>query len=84
MKERRQEKIERVSANIIRTIDEYIDSAGTETESEKLAITMSALTRILTAMAASVGMPPEIVTAAVMAEMEAVLEAMADDNETKH
>jgi hypothetical protein len=45
---------------------------------------MSALVKVLSAMAAAVGMPPEAVTEVIKAEMDEVFAAIVDNNETKH
>jgi hypothetical protein len=60
-----------------------MDSHNGQKEAEKLAVTMSALTKVLATMAASMGMPQEIVIEAIKADMELAHEAMAED-ETKH
>lgn len=83
MSEQNDRQIQMVCISLIRTLDKYMDSHNGQKEAEKLAVTMSALTKILATMAASMGMPQEIVIEAIKADMELAHESMAQD-ETKH
>jgi hypothetical protein len=83
MTEQNDRHIQVVCISLIRTLDKYMDSHNGQKEAEKLAVTMSALTKVLATMAASMGMPQEIVIEAIKADMELAHEAMAED-ETKH
>lgn len=75
-------KIQRMCVKIVRTLDDYMDNNG-DKEGVKLAVVMSAMTRILATMAASLGMPQEMVIAALIADMESAHESMVED-EVKH
>lgn len=75
-------KIQRMCIRIVRTLDDYMDNDG-DKEGVKLAVVMSAMTRILATMAASLGMPQEMVIEAIKADMESAYESMAQD-EVKH
>ena len=83
MTEQHDKQIKLLSVRLIHTLDGYMDNHDGQKESEKLAVTMSALTKILATMAASMGMPQEIVIEAIKADMELAHESMAQD-ETKH
>lgn len=83
MSEQNDRQIQMVCISLIRTLDKYMDSHNGQKEAEKLAVTMSALTKILATMAASMGMPQEIVIEAIKADMELAHESMSQD-ETKH
>ena len=76
-------KIQRMCVKIVRTLDDYMDNNNGDKEGVKLAVVMSAMTRILATMAASLGMPQEMVIAALIADMESAHESMAED-EVKH
>jgi regulator of PEP synthase PpsR (kinase-PPPase family) len=76
-------KIQRMCIKIVRTLDDYMDNNNGDKEGVKLAVVMSAMTRILATMAASLGMPQEMVIAALIADMESAHESMAED-EVKH
>ena len=76
-------KIQRMCVKIVRTLDDYMDNNNGDKEGVKLAVVMSAMTRILATMAASLGMPQEMVIAAIKADMESAHESMVED-EVKH
>ena len=76
-------KIQRMCIKIVRTLDDYMDNNNGDKEGVKLAVVMSAMTRILATMAASLGMPQEMVIAALIADMESAHESMVED-EVKH
>jgi hypothetical protein len=76
-------KIQRMCIKIVRTLDDYMDNNNGDKEGVKLAVVMSAMTRILATMAASLGMPQEIVIEAIKADMESAHESMVED-EVKH
>lgn len=76
-------KIQRMCVKIVRTLDDYMDNNNGDKEGVKLAVVMSAMTRILATMAASLGMPQEMVIAALIADMESAHESMVED-EVKH
>ena len=83
MTEHNDRQIKLLSVRLIHTLDGYMDNHDGQKESDKLAVVMSALTRVLGTMAASMGMPSAIVTKALEMEMESAHEAMMSD-ETKH
>ena len=83
MTEHNERQIKILSVRLIHTLDEYMDNHDGIKESDKLAVVMSAMTRVLGTMAASMGMPSAIVTTAIEMEMESAHEAMMSD-ETKH
>ena len=83
MTEHNERQIKILSVRLIRTLDEYMDNHDGQKESVKLAVLMSALTRVLGTMAASMGVPVEIVTKALEMEMESAHEAMMSD-EVRH
>lgn len=76
-------KIQRMCIRIVRTLDDYMDNNNGDKEGVKLAVVMSAMTRILATMAASLGMPQEMVIEAIKADMDLAHESMAED-EVKH
>lgn len=76
-------KIQRMCIRIVHTLDDYMDNNNGDKEGVKLAVVMSAMTRILATMAASLGMPQEMVIAALIADMESAYESMTED-EVKH
>jgi hypothetical protein len=76
-------KIKQISFEIIRTIDAYMEKNDGEEMSTKLAVVMSAVTRILATVAVTVEMPDTIALEALKLEMELVRDAMIED-ETKH
>lgn len=83
MTEQHDRQIKILSVRLIHTLDEYMDIHDGIKESDKLAVVMSAMTRVLGTMAASMGMPSAIVTKAIEMEMESAYAAMMSD-ETKH
>lgn len=83
MTEQHDRQIKILSVRLIHTLDEYMDIHDGIKESAKLAVVMSAMTRVLGTMAASMGMPSAIVTKAIEMEMESAYAAMMSD-ETKH
>jgi hypothetical protein len=76
-------KIKQISFEIIRIIDAYIEKNDGEEMSTKLAVVMSAVTRILATVAVTVEMPDTIALEALKLEMELVRDAMTED-EVKH
>ena len=83
MTEQNDKQIKLLSVRLIHTLDGYMDSHDGQKESDKLAVVMSAMTRVLGTMAASMGVPLAIMTKALESDMAAAHEAMAQD-ETKH
>jgi hypothetical protein len=80
-----EKQVQLLSMKIFRVIDEHMNAGQVRGgEREKLAVSMSALVKVLSAMAAAVGMPPEAVTEVIKAEMDEVFAAIVDNNETKH
>ncbi len=84
MTEHKDREIQKLCGKLIKTINEYMDGDDGDAESTKMAVIMSAVTRILAAMTVTVGMPASIAHEALKIEMETVLEAMMNDSETKH
>ena len=76
-------KIKQISFEIIRIIDAYMEKNDGEEMSTKLAVVMSAVTRILATVAVTVEMPDTIALEALKLEMEIVRDAMTED-EVKH
>ena len=76
-------KIKQISFEIIRCVDAYMENNDGEEMSTKLAVVMSAVTRILATVAVTVEMPDTIALEALKLEMELVRDAMTED-ETKH
>jgi hypothetical protein len=76
-------KIKQISFEIIRIIDAYMEKNDGEEMSAKLAVVMSAVTRILATIAVTVEMPDTIALEALKLEMEIVRDAMTED-EVKH
>jgi hypothetical protein len=76
-------KIKQISFEIIRIIDAYMEKNDGEEMSTKLAVVMSAVTRILATVAVTVEMPDAIALEALKLEMEIVRDAMTED-EVKH
>jgi hypothetical protein len=70
-----------VILKIVRTVDEYMDNHDGQKESEKLAVVMSAMTRIIASLAAHIGVPSEMVTDAIKAQMQAELESGENKDE---
>lgn len=83
MTEQHDRQIKILSVRLIHTLDGYMDSHDGQKESDKLAVVMSAMTRVLGTMAASMGVPLAIMTKALEADMATAHEAMMSD-ETKH
>lgn len=83
MTEQHDRQIKILSVRLIHTLDGYMDSHDGQKESDKLAVVMSAMTRVLGTMAASMGVPLAIMTKALEMEMESAHEAMMSD-EVKH
>jgi len=84
MTEQNDRQIQMVCIRLIHALDEYMDGHNGVKEAEKLAIAMSAMTRVLATMAASIGMPQNIVIEAIKIDMESALESLMNDSETKH
>ena len=76
-------KIKQISFEIIRIIDAYMEKNDGEEMSVKLAVVMSAVTRILATVAVTVEMPDIVALEALKLEMEIVRDAMTED-EVKH
>lgn len=74
-------QIRMVILKIVRTVDEYMDNHDGQKESEKLAVVMSAMTRIIASLAAHIGVPSEMVTDAIKAQMQAELESGENKDE---
>jgi hypothetical protein len=70
-----------VILKIIRTVAEYMDNHDGQKEPEKLAVVMSAMTRIIASLAAHIGVPSEMVTDAIKAQMQAELESGENKDE---
>lgn len=83
MTEQHDRQIKILSVRLIHTLDEYMDNHDGQKESDKLAVLMSALSRVMGTMAASMGIPLELMTKALEADMATAHEAMMSD-ETKH
>jgi hypothetical protein len=81
MTEQHDRQIKLLSVRLIHTLDGYMDNHDGQKESDKLAVVMSAMTRVLGTMAASMGVPLELMTKALASDMAAAHEAMADTNE---
>ena len=74
-------QIRMVILKIVRTVDEYMDNHDGQKESEKVAVVMSAMTRIIASLAAHIGVPSEMVTDAIKAQMQAELESGGNKDE---
>jgi hypothetical protein len=74
-------QIRMVILKIVRTVDEYMDNHDGQKEPEKLAVVMSAMTRIIASLAAHIGVPSEMVTDAIKAQMQAELESGENKDE---
>ena len=74
-------QIRMVILKIVRTVDEYMDNHDGQKESEKVAVVMSAMTRIIASLAAHIGVPSEMVTDAIKAQMQAELESGENKDE---
>lgn len=70
-----------VILKIVRTVDEYMDNHDGQKESLKIAVVMSAMTRIVASLAATLGMPQEMVTEAIEMEMQLALESAVNKDE---
>ena len=70
-----------VILKIVRTVDEYMDNHDGQKESLKIAVVMSAMTRIVASLAATLGMPLEMVTEAIEMEMQLALESVVNKDE---
>ncbi len=70
-----------VILKIVRTVDEYMDNHDGQKESLKIAVVMSAMTRIVASLAATLGMPQEMVTEAIEMEMQLALESVVNKDE---
>jgi hypothetical protein len=80
-----EKQVQRLSMKIFMVIDEHMNAGQVQGgEREKLAMSLSALVKVLSAMAAAVGMPPEAVTEVIKIEMDEVFATIVDNNETKH
>lgn len=78
-------QVQRLSMKIFMVIDEHMNAGQVRVgEREKLAMSLSALVKVISAMAAAVGMPPEAITEVIKIEMDEVFAAIVDNNETKH
>jgi hypothetical protein len=74
-------QIRMVILKIVRTVDEYMDNHDGQKEPEKLAVVLSAMTRIIASLAAHIGVPSEMVTDAIKAQMQAELESGENKDE---
>jgi len=72
-----------VILKIVRTVDEYMDNHDGQKESLKIAVVMSAMTRIVASLAATLGMPQELVIEAIKEEWE-LMSARMEDNDELH
>lgn len=74
-------KIRMVCTSVVRILDTYMDSHDGDKESVKLAVVLRAMTRMLTTLAATLGMPQELVIEAIKEEWELMSARMEDNNE---
>lgn len=72
-----------VILKIVRTVDEYMDNHDGQKEILKIAVVMSAMTRIVASLAATLGMPQELVIEAIKEEWE-LMSARMEDNDELH
>jgi hypothetical protein len=82
-KERANKSIQKLSVKLIQPINEYMNLNDGDGEVEKMAVVLSAITRMMAGAVIALGMPEETAQEALKLEMQLVLEAMAED-EVKH
>jgi hypothetical protein len=83
MSEHNDTHVQHLCIRIIYVLDEYMEARNGRSDTEKLAVSLNALTRVLSTVAASVGIPVELIHAALKLEMESAHETMMSD-EVKH
>lgn len=79
----KQIQVQMVSLILVHALDDYMENNNDQRYAEKMTVVMSAMTRIMAMMAASLDMPQEIVLEAIKADMESAHKSMSQD-ETKH
>ena len=82
-KERANKSIQKLAVKLIQPINEYMSLNDGDEEVAKMAVVLSAITRMMAGAVIALGMPEETAQEALKLEMQLVLEAMAED-ETKH
>jgi hypothetical protein len=82
-KERANKSIQKLAVKLIQPINEYMSLNDGDEEVAKMAVVLSAITRMMAGAVIALGMPEEVAQEALKLEMQLVLEAMAED-ETKH
>jgi hypothetical protein len=71
--------VQKLCVKVLRIVNEHMDNDDAE-ESAKVAVAMSALTKMLAAMTVMTGVPAHVAYEALRAEMKAI----TDTNETIH
>ncbi len=82
-KERANKSIQKLAVKLIQPINEYMSLIDGDEEVEKMAVVLSAITRMMAGAVIALGMPEQVAQEALKLEMQLVLEAMAED-EVKH
>jgi hypothetical protein len=82
-KERANKSIQKLAVKLIQPINEYMNLNDGDGEVEKMAVVLSAITKMMAGAVISLGMPEETAQEALKLEMQFILEAMAED-EVKH
>jgi hypothetical protein len=76
------EEVYKLITKIVGVVNEYVDAEG-GSESTKVAIAMTAVTKVLAGIAVSIGVPEQLAHDALDAEIELFAGALAD-SEHKH
>ena len=82
-KERANKSIQKLAVKLIQPINEYMSLNDGDEEVAKMAVVLSAITRMMAGAVIALGMPEQVAQEALKLEMQLVLEAMAED-EVKH
>lgn len=84
MKSSDRKAVKKMVNTIVMIITEYVDADDGVKESAKIAVSMTAVTKVLAGMATTLGVPHQLVHTALDAELESFAEAVADHEQPKH
>lgn len=84
MKSSEKVKVRELGSAIAELINDYVEGDDGTKESTRVAVAMTAVTKVLASMATSLDVPQEITHAALDTEIEWYKSALADYEKAKH
>jgi hypothetical protein len=84
MKRSDREAVHKMTSKLLAVIDEYASDDGDVINTTKMAVALTAVTRVMAALLLTADVPEPLLHRALHVEMQNAIEAMASENETKH